>query len=341
MLDDRIYKDENCAINFSKFTDIIEYLDSEDNIFIISDIKLKPLYPDLYSKINPYFIEASESNKSFEEYTTIISQLISAKADKDLLIIGLGGGIVCDLAGFVSSTYKRGTRLTLIPTTLLSMADAAIGGKNAVNFDNIKNIIGSFKIPENILICTEFVNSLSDDEFQNGIAEILKISIVYSSQLFNIIENLSFQDIRRNNLILKEIVGLSVISKMEIVNADFYDKELRRILNFGHTVGHAIEANYGLSHGKSVAIGMLVSLKMSLQFQLISDEIYDRIINVFQNYTFDLNFSFDSNKLMKFIEHDKKVFANLVKEIVINDIGKYEFRDIPTNNYRELLNDMC
>lgn len=338
---DLLYKDESCEISFSNFDNIIKYFDTEDNKFIISDEKIFSLYPNLFGNIKPFLVESTESNKSFDLYQEILSQLISIMADKNILIIGIGGGVVCDLAGFIACTYKRGTRLTLIPTTLLAMADAAIGGKNAININKIKNIIGSYKIPENIIINHEFTKTLNNDEFLNGIAEILKISIVYNENLFNALEHTKLSDLRANSLILKEIIKLSVVSKMEIIKQDLYDFGIRRILNFGHTIGHALEAQYCISHGKSVSIGMILALKFSLKFNLITKDIYDRIIRIYSNYDLMSNFDYESDKLMTYIEQDKKIKFGYITEVLVKNIGKYEFRDIFIQEYKELIDDLC
>src|SRR5690606_4032457 len=161
-----------------------------------------------------------------------------------------------------------------------AMTDAAIGGKNAINFNNVKNLAGTFKMPDRILISSEFLKTLEDDEFINGMAEIIKISLVYDSFLFNDLDKLFelIQNKTHNTKSLNEIIRQSIRLKMSIVEQDYKDIGIRNILNFGHTVGHAIEAAYGISHGRAVAYGMKVAAYMSLEYKLITNDIYNNII---------------------------------------------------------------
>jgi 3-dehydroquinate synthase len=333
----------HCKIEFQKIPSIINFVESIPNRFIIFDKNVKLLYFNDYQSVNTFTLESSEQNKSFESYEKIISELVNCKIDRNVTIIAIGGGVVCDLAGFVASTYKRGTNLIFVPTTLLAMADAAIGGKNAVNINHVKNLVGTFRMPDRILISTEFLKTLEDDELINGMAEVIKISLVYDSFLFNELEKLLNlgQNISYKTNYLKDIIRQAIELKMNIVEQDYKDNGIRNILNFGHTVGHSIEAGYGISHGRSVAYGMKAAAYMSLEYKLITLDTYENIINILTNFGFILDFEFDSEILMNFILNDKKKKSGHIKEILLKDIGKYEFRNISITDYRKFLNDLC
>ena len=333
----------HCEIEFQIIASIINFVESIPNRFIIFDKKVKMLYFNEYQSVNTFTLESSEHNKSFESYQKIISELDNSKIDRNVTIIAIGGGVVCDLAGFVASTYKRGTKLIYVPTTLLAMVDAAIGGKNAVNFNNVKNLIGTFRMPDRILISSEFLKTLNRDEIINGMAEVVKISLVYDSFLFNDLDKLLeiVQNKIYNPKSLNEIIRQAIRLKMSVVEQDFNDHGIRNILNFGHTVGHSIEAAYGISHGRAVAYGMKAAAYMSLKYKLITNDIYEQIITILQNYGFELSFNFDSEILMNFILNDKKKKSEYIKEILLKDIGEYEFRNISITDYRKFLNDLC
>lgn len=335
-----IYEDSDTQIRFSELSQIYDFILSKNNLFIIIDEIVNNLYFNNFNDVNKHIIHSSESNKSLETFAGCISELSKLKADKDITVIGIGGGIVCDIAGLVAGIYKRGTNLVLIPTTLLAQVDAAIGGKNAINFDNTKNMIGTFKKPLEIIINVDFLQSLDDDEFINGMAEVIKIACVYDIELFEILENTEPHKLKNHKELNLKIISMSVINKMEIVKLDFYDSGIRRILNFGHTTGHAIEAAYGLSHGKSVALGILIAANISLKYKLINKSEYERINNLLSKFGFDTSFNYDSEKLMNYILQDKKISSGFVNEILLKDIGKYEFMKISPDHFRSLLNDL-
>lgn len=339
MFDYLIYNDQNCEIEFSDFSALSDLLQSSQSKFIICD---KIVY-DLYSLINKelctFILEVDENKKSFNTYIEIINCLINLQADKDLVIIAIGGGVITDLAGYVASTFKRGVRLIFVPTTLLAMVDAAIGGKNAVNVGLVKNVVGAFKLPEKILIIPEFLKTLSNDEIINGLAEVIKIAIVYDAQLFAEIEKLELFD---NNFPeqIKKIINLAINTKMEIVNQDFNDVGIRKILNFGHTLGHAIEIENNIKHGFAVAYGMYFSLLLSNKYGIISPNSFDRATKLLTRFNLNNNPSTDLVKIFELLLQDKKISSGSITEILIKEIGEFELKQITLENYKAILYDM-
>ncbi|MEI8137557.1 MAG: 3-dehydroquinate synthase family protein, partial [Bacteroidota bacterium] len=221
-------------------------------------------------------LESGEASKSIEFSAHIWQTLIENKADKNSLIINLGGGVVSDLGGFCASTYKRGIDFINIPTTLLSMADASLGGKTGINFNGLKNSIGTFAQPKGVFINPDFLKTLPNRHYKNGLTEIFKIALICDKKFWNELKTLEI------NSASEQIISKSVSLKNKIVLKDPFDKGLRKTLNFGHTIGHAIESlllatNKELLHGEAIVIGILVESHLSFQKKLLSKKELDEV----------------------------------------------------------------
>ncbi len=243
-------------------------------VFLI-DRKVYDLFENEIGKIiegASFFIYASEKNKSIKTIEQIYRFLRENNVNRSTIIIGIGGGITTDIAAFAASTYKRGCRLILIPTTFLGMIDAAIGGKTAVNFEGIKNSIGTFYPAEKVFIIPEFLNKLPGKEIKNGWVECIKIALIKPSNLYDIL-------ISNKGKITSEILQLVIDLKLSICENDLEDKNERRLLNLGHTFAHILESvsNYEISHGKSVSIGIRAAARMSLKAGYIDDSDFEKI----------------------------------------------------------------
>lgn len=266
-------------------------------LFIV-DEKLLSLYPLLLKRIidkQPMIkLTAAENNKSYQAVTDILNLLAKLNFSRFDYIIAMGGGIITDIAGLAASIYKRGCRLVFVPTTFVGMIDAAIGGKNGVNFNvnsgqdenfTAKNIIGSFYPPEKVYLITEFLTTLTQVDRLNGWAEAIKVSLLFPNNLYkDIISKLkeNSPDNQSDDIILpdKEIIRNCIRLKEKICRSDLYDRSVRRKLNLGHTVAHAIETITGfeLNHGCAVSIGIRVAAKMSLNKGRITDSVYRKIV---------------------------------------------------------------
>ena len=224
---------------------------------IITDANVAALY-----NIEGLIVPAGESSKSIEMVQYLASQLAEQGYGRNTTIIGIGGGMVTDLAGFVASTFCRGVPLILIPTTLLAMVDAAIGGKAAVNIPDRKNLLGSFILPEKVILHLPFLETLPDVEWENGVIEILKIGLLVDPYLFY----------HFSHIPLHELVHRAIEAKRRIVARDLHDKGARGLLNLGHTVGHALEAlsGYTLPHGKAVGYGIVIEARISHAMGILS-----------------------------------------------------------------------
>jgi len=313
-------------INFEK---IPEKIEEEGNKFlIISDEKVSGLYgkklEKIFSKkgiVHNFILKPGEKEKKLKNVEKILTFCTEKKFSRDDTIVSLGGGVVSDISGFVSSIYMRGVRFITIPTTLLSQVDASIGGKTGVNFYNKKNLIGSFYQPEYIFINLETLKTLPEREMKQGIAEIIKYGVIKSKKIFELIEKES-QNINR---FLPEIVEECVKIKASVVEKDEKEKSgLREILNFGHTIGHAIEVidEYKLNHGEAVANGMIYECLIAYKLGLCEIETYDRIKKVIKNFNFPQIKGKNIEKIIENLKYDKKVRKGKVRFVLPEKIGK-------------------
>lgn len=300
--------------SYKKLSNYIEEHQFSKVFLLVDDNTLIHCLPVFKSKFNSnvkyevMVIKSGEINKNLDACTMLWNELLLYNADRKSLIINLGGGMLTDLGGFVASTYKRGIKFINIPTTLLAMVDASIGGKTGVDLGKLKNIIGVFSNPDIILIDEEYLTSLPQREFKSGLAEVLKYGYTSDVKLLDLVmDNKYLYD-----KLLIEIINTSICIKKDIVQADFEEKNLRKILNFGHTIGHAIESyfltskNY-LLHGEAIAVGLVVELYISHKiFNFPMD-----IINQLKQFVKDFygNVSLTENQLADIIallHHDKK-----------------------------------
>ncbi|MGC8672739.1 MAG: 3-dehydroquinate synthase [Thermoplasmata archaeon] len=285
-------------------------------------------------------IRDGESGKSLKTVEEILSYLINNNFGREDVIIAFGGGSVCDVAGFASSIFKRGMKLVMIPTTLLAMVDAAIGGKNGVNFHKTKNQIGTFYQPDLIYNNIKFVKTLDKNEFQSGLGEIIKYGVSLNEELFDFIIKNKNKIKKRELKIIKEIVKRSQKIKMNIVKKDEKEiKGIREILNVGHTIGHAIESNsnFNVKHGIAVFYGMLVECKIS-KILGIADKDVCNIINKIMN-EFDIpNINISNNKkFRRYIINDKKITNGKLFFPAIKKIGEVELIYIDLKKFMEVL----
>ena len=241
--------------------------------FILSDRNVAALHGQTVHDtlsvmgLDPELIEipSGEAAKSIQTCLEVVEKLIQAGADRTSALIALGGGVVGDITGFIASTYMRGIPYVQMPTTLLSQVDSSIGGKTAIDLPTGKNLMGSFHQPKAVFIDLSFLQTLPDREFKSGLAEIVKCGIIDDPALFASLESGGYEIVRRDMDFLEKIVARTCQIKKEMVELDETDKGMRRYLNFGHTIGHALEAesDYTLSHGESVSIGMVAAARLS------------------------------------------------------------------------------
>ena len=279
-------------------------------------------------------IEASEKNKSFDGIIPIYDLLNEKKFNRDSLIIGLGGGITTDMTGFVASSYLRGIDLIQIPTTLLSQVDAAIGGKTGINFSGSKNNVGAFYQPKLVIIDADSLKSLSKSDFADGLAEIIKHSLIADNNLFQKLEKLFLDGKELTDEELIQIIYESSLIKAFIVSNDEKEKGERALLNFGHTYGHAFEAIQsleGFSHGQAVGLGMICASNLSFLLGNLSKEELDRIRELIKsvNLPYELPQDFELSDFNEAMSRDKKILSKKLRFITLKGIGRAEITENP------------
>ena len=284
----RIRIDSNILENVG---DLLNTVTESNQIFIISDENVANQYLEklemiLYNsnyEISKFIINGGEKNKSITTAFKIINAMINMGIHRKASILAFGGGVVTDLSGFIASIYMRGINYINIPTTLLSQVDASIGGKTAVNLPNCKNLIGSFYHPRLVVIDPSLLASLSINEIRHGLAEIIKISIICSENLFSNIESNLGKILNKDIDILSDIVLKGIKLKIGLLKSDPYEVDLHRKLNFGHIIGHSIEVteNYArYSHGEAISIGMMAETRYAYEKKICTKDTKDRIENL-------------------------------------------------------------
>ncbi|HSW86119.1 MAG TPA: 3-dehydroquinate synthase [Rhabdochlamydiaceae bacterium] len=269
-----------------------------------------------------------EEHKTRRTKEFLEDQMLEKGFGRDGAIIALGGGVVTDLAGFLAATYCRGIPLISIPTTLLGMVDASIGGKNGVNTSKGKNLIGSFYHPKAIFIDTHMLETLSENELRNGTAEIIKYGLISSPPIFEFLDQLHDRWLAVNQDFFQEIIYLSCLKKKDVIEEDPNETGLRRTLNFGHTVGHALELLecYKIGHGDAIAIGMIVESYISMKMGTLQKEDFEKIFAMFKKYRFPLQISSDItiDNMIETMALDKKSLESVPRFVILKSIGQIE-----------------
>jgi 3-dehydroquinate synthase len=278
------------------------------------------------TKVFKTILKKGEASKSIENFKKILNTLIEKKFDRSDLIIALGGGVVGDISGYVASSYLRGISFIQIPTTLLAQVDSSVGGKTAINIPAGKNLVGAFYNPKGVIIDTDTLNSLPEREFKSGLAEVLKYGLIQNKYLLSLLYENSSEVLLRKERIIQEIIFESIKTKSKIVIADEKENGLRAILNFGHTFGHAIEANgkyKKILHGEAVAKGMLIASRISFLENLIPLKDLKKIELLLKDFKFDLSLGeYQYSDLKPYIYRDKKVKAGKLNLILLEKISK-------------------
>ncbi len=320
--------------SFDELSKRIEELGFKNRKFaIITDSNVEPLYADtvvktveaISSKVIVYAIPAGEENKNLSEIQKIYKVLIENKFDRHDLIIALGGGVVGDMAGYTAATYLRGIAFVQIPTTLLAQTDSSIGGKTGVDFDGYKNMVGAFYMPSLVYMNIKVLDTLSGEQFASGFAEVMKHGLIKDSDFYIWLIDNMYEIQERDPETLIKMVKKSCDIKRAVVEKDPTEKGDRALLNYGHTIGHAIEKykNFALSHGECVALGAVAAAFISWKRQLLSMEEYYEIRDMFVPFGLPISETdIDADEVIKLMHSDKKADGNTIKFVLLKKVGK-------------------
>ena len=282
-------------------------------------------------------IDTGEKIKTLDTVSLIYDKLLELDADRASFVVGIGGGIVCDIAGFVASTYMRGIRFGFVSTTLLSQVDASVGGKNGVNFGGYKNIVGVFSQPEFVICDQNLLQTLPPREFQGGFAEIVKHGAIADGHLFEYLEQNWARALEHDPEVIEKVVHDSVIIKSTIVNRDATEQGERRKLNFGHTLGHAIEKVLQVPHGEAVSAGMVLASELSEKKGYLQLEDSIRLSSLLEKFRLPVRLEFNREKVFAAIRKDKKREGDNLKFIFLKKIGEAVVNQISIPELIELL----
>ena len=254
-----------------------------------------------------------EANKNIDTYARICREMLDFELQRKDAVVAVGGGVVGDMAGFAAASYMRGIDFYNVPTTLLSMVDSSVGGKTAIDFGGVKNILGAFHQPRGVLIDTDVLKTLDKRQFSSGLAEVVKMSLTSDAELFALLE----EGLWRNDI--AETVSRALKIKKSVVEADERESSLRKILNFGHTLGHGIEALGGLYHGECVALGMLPMATRSVR---------ERLVPLLREMGLPTEISADIDRAFEFMRHDKKGDGDKADAVFVDSFGKSRLEKI-------------
>lgn len=317
-----ICKNFDSRICMGNAWDLLPALLPDKDIIIIADINVSGLYGDNFPEYPVIKIGTGEAVKEYDTVETIIKHLMVMGADRSSFLLGIGGGVVCDITGFAASIFMRGLDFGFISTTLLSQVDASVGGKNGVNMNGIKNIIGCFNHPSFVICDTSMLATLSAEDYTSGLAELLKHALIRDRDLFEFMEKNTGPILSREPVILEELVFRSVEIKSSIVEIDGREQGERRLLNFGHTLGHAIEAATGQSHGMSIAAGMMVAAEISYDEGMLETGDLERIRRLMESLGLLPGIKVNRPDILDKIQADKKKEGRNMHFILLKAIGE-------------------
>jgi 3-dehydroquinate synthase len=304
---------------------------------IITDTNVRECWGKHFPQGDVITIGTGEKIKTFDTVRYVYEQLLKLKADRSSFIVGIGGGIVCDIAGFVASTYMRGVRFGFVSSTLLSQVDASVGGKNGFNFGGYKNIVGIFNQPEFVICDLNLLKTVPQKEILSGFAEIIKHGAIADKNLFIYLEENRDRALALELPVIEKLVHDSVIIKSNIVNQDEKEKGERRKLNFGHTFGHAIEKITRVRHGEAVSAGMVLASELAVKKEALAQKDSKRIADLLDSYKLPVRLKFDGNEVLETVRMDKKREGDLIYFVLLSEIGNAYVEEIAIQELEALV----
>lgn len=306
-----------------------EFFDLDRKVLIVTDDGVPSEYAEKVAKNSQHSVtvvlKQGEASKSFENYQLLLRAMLENGFTRWDCAVAVGGGVIGDITGFAAATYMRGIDFYNVPTTVLSMVDSSVGGKTAIDFDGVKNIVGAFHQPKAVLIDPQTLATLPKRHIANGLAEALKMSLTFSAPLFELFETGDIENC------IDEIIVRSIELKKAVVEQDEKESGMRKVLNFGHTLGHGIESESAfqeLYHGECIALGMI---------PMCSKEVRERLLPVLKRLNLPTRFDGDIDAAIEIASHDKKRTKDAVSVVFVEKIGTYEIRKVDFSEWKEYI----
>ena len=302
---------------------------------LVTDEHVFAAHQKLFKGWQTIVLKAGEEYKLQETVDSLFEQLIAMKADRTWTLVGVGGGVVTDITGYAASVYLRGVRFGFVPTTILAMVDAAIGGKNGIDVGVYKNMIGTINQPHFLLYDASLLKTLPASEWRNGFAEVIKHAAILDAPMFKELEKHNITFYQKNKAALQKLLQRNAMLKSKVVKEDEFEKDRRRLLNFGHTLGHAVEKQYELMHGEAVAIGMVFAAKLSEE--MLQFKSANKLIKLIDDYGLPVTADYNKQKVFEVLVSDKKREGEQMNFILLEKLGKAVVKKIPLQEIYKLI----
>jgi len=339
-MDTKTYKFSTSSTSFyfaAGISHLKEIIDVKNAVFI-TDENVFAAHQKKFKNYKCIVLKPGEAYKTQETLNSIIQQLIALEADRKTMLVGVGGGVITDITGYAASIYMRGIKFGFVPTTLLSLVDASIGGKNGIDIGVYKNIVGVTRQPSFILHDLTFLNTLPETEWQNGFAEIIKHACIKDAAMFKELQQHSFKFYYTKKKEACSLIVRNAKIKLKVVQNDEFEQGERKLLNFGHTLGHALENQYELSHGQAISIGMTYASHISQQ--LLGFKQTENVVKTLEQYGLPTYFKFDKAKVFDVLKMDKKRERKEMNYILLEKIGKGVIKQIPLNQLEQIIQSL-
>lgn len=323
----------------ASFIEVVELTDMHKCI-VITDSNVIKRHRKKFDGFKTIVIPAGEEHKNQATVESIIGQLIEMEADRTYFLLGVGGGVVTDITGYVAAIYMRGLSFGFAPTTVLAQVDAAIGGKNGIDVGIYKNLVGTIRQPDFILFDYSFLDSLPEQQWVNGFAEIIKHACIKDAELFALLEKNELSSFRYNDDLLASLIATNILIKSDVVQMDEFEQAERKLLNFGHTLGHAIENKYQLLHGYAISKGMVVAAEISEKLNQFDPAEKKRVVNLLRRYNLPVAIDFDRQKAFETLRMDKKRVSFSMNFVLLNRIGEATVKPIPLHELEQIIQDL-
>jgi 3-dehydroquinate synthase len=337
---ENVFSEKTVTCYFDADFSYLEQIVSKEHSILITDENVFQLHQQKFDGWKTIVIRAGEEHKQQSTVDLIIGQLIAMEADRNTFIVGVGGGVVTDITGYAASIYMRGLKFGFVPATILAMVDASIGGKNGVDVGVYKNLAGAIKQPEFLLFDYALLQTLPGEQWVNGFAEIIKHACIKDALMFAKLEKFSLHDFKADQTLLAELIEQNVAIKMNVVTNDEFERGDRKLLNFGHTIGHAIENLHRLLHGHAISIGMVAACNLSEQLNGFHFDEAKRIVQLLSKYHLNVDIETDYEKVFAILKMDKKRSKDEMNFILLNKIGEAVIRPIALKELHKHLKEI-